>query len=94
MAQDCPKWLSMALYGSKCPLWLHVAQDVSRLVQMAQYGYMASYGSVQPFMVQDGTRLPQMAQDAYMASYSSIWLYMALKGPYEYIWLKTAPDGS
>ena len=67
MAQDCSRWFRVALYGSKWPLWLHVAQ----------YGYMALYGSVQPIMVEDGSKFYTIAQYGYMAPYGSGWLYMA-----------------
>ena len=58
-------------------IWLHVAQDDSRLPHMAQDGYMASYGSVRPFMAQDGSRLPHMGHDGSMAPYGFKWLHMA-----------------
>ena len=48
---------------------------------MAQYGYIALYGSVPPIMVQDGSKLDTIAQDGYMALQGSGWHYMAQDYP-------------
>ena len=93
----------MILYGSKWPLWLHVAQDGSRMPQMAHEGYMASDCFVWlliALMATHGSRLPLMAKDGYMASCGSVqpllvqdgsrlprWLNIAMMAPDGFIWL-------
>ena len=80
-----PQMAQLALYGSEWPLWLHVAQVVSRLPLMAKDGYMASCGSVQPLLVQDGLRLPRWLKIAiclHMAPDGFIWLLNTIMTKY------------